>query len=171
MLAAGVRPDGAGASRRAGGEPADRAAFADLLVRARDGGVASGRRVSLPREAQPPTESQAVRLSIAADRAEAAGAARALVMLDGRNLLLDVAARTAHDIVSTSDGVPAVLSGIDVAVVVPADPDEPHDPSSNTTSTDAGGAGDVRPPRTIDNRSVAELLIGPGPDEEAPPAT
>jgi hypothetical protein len=73
----------------------DRLGFDELLSQARDGTLASGRSLAVGfRPAEALTPSQLDRLAAAADMAEACGAKRALLLLDGKGLLLDVPART-----------------------------------------------------------------------------
>src|SRR4051812_18153381 len=68
--------------------------FGTLLQKAREGGLASGREVTIARGAGVSlTPEQLSQLSVAADRAEAQGATRALVMIDGKAIRLDVAMR------------------------------------------------------------------------------
>jgi hypothetical protein len=74
--------------------PLDGLGFDELLRQARGGGLESGRDVAVAyRPAEALTRGQLDRLATAADLAEASGAERALVLLDGRSLLLDVPAR------------------------------------------------------------------------------
>jgi hypothetical protein len=73
----------------------DRQGFDELLAQARAGSLTSGRSLAVGfRPAESLTGSQLDRLAVAADMAEASGAKRALLLLDGKGLLLDVAART-----------------------------------------------------------------------------
>ncbi len=96
-LASGVRttaPERADADTRAAGGPG----FAELLHAARSGAVSSG----LPVEIEPAlglelSSEQQARLEIAADRATSEGAERAVVVLDGKALVLDVETRRVID--------------------------------------------------------------------------
>ncbi len=73
----------------------DRQGFDELLAQARAGVLASGRSLAVGfRPAEALTGGQLDRLAAAADMAEAFGAKRALLLLDGKGLLLDVPART-----------------------------------------------------------------------------
>ncbi len=73
----------------------DRLGFEELLSQARAGALTSGRSLAVGfRPAEALTGSQLDRLAAAADMAEASGAKRALLLLDGKGLLLDVPART-----------------------------------------------------------------------------
>jgi hypothetical protein len=93
------------------------ASFDQLLQQAQGGGISSGIPVRVAREANLNlSSSQLARLSDAADRAEAAGASRALVMMDGMVLNMDVGLRTITgqaDLSSTK-----VLNGVDAVVTV-----------------------------------------------------
>jgi len=85
--------------------------FADLLQRARDGTLASNRPVTIEDgQGLNLNEAQLARLSLAADRAEAAGLRKALVMIDDQRVILDVQQRT---IVAASASDSGVLDGID----------------------------------------------------------
>jgi hypothetical protein len=91
-LGSGIVP--AGAERPA---PAlrERAHFGELLAKAQSGELSSGAPVRVMSGAGVKlTGSQLSRLSAAADQAEAAGAARALVLIDGMVLTMDVGVRT-----------------------------------------------------------------------------
>ena len=69
--------------------------FDQLLAMARKGDIHSGRQIQLSFEpATPLQSSQLERLADAADQAESAGLARALMMIDGRAFVLDVKNRT-----------------------------------------------------------------------------
>jgi hypothetical protein len=91
--------------------------FGALLQKAREGGLASGREVTLARGCGVSlSDEQLKSLSIAADRAEAQGATRALVMMDGKALTLDVAMR---EVTGTADLSGGVLTGIDSVIAMP----------------------------------------------------
>ncbi|GJM19104.1 MAG: hypothetical protein DHS20C14_13170 [Phycisphaeraceae bacterium] len=103
LLGSGIRPagvDSAGASSRGAGAAAqaDGPGFAALLHAARAGELGSG----MPVEIEPAlrlelTEEQTARLEKAADRATSEGADRAVVVLDGKALVLDVEGRRVID--------------------------------------------------------------------------
>jgi hypothetical protein len=102
--------------------PIESQSFEQLLGRARAGAIHSGRQVQVAAELQPPLDAaQLERLSDAADQAEAIGATRALLLLDGRALVLDVANRTIVSELNDATAVP----GIDAAVRVGAMATEP----------------------------------------------
>jgi hypothetical protein len=98
-------------------------AFDQFLQQAQAGQISSGIPVRVSRQAGVSLSgSQMVRLADAADRAEAAGASRALVMIDGMLLTMDVPQRTITgqaDISSTK-----VLNGVDAVVTVAPDAGE-----------------------------------------------
>ena len=111
---------GAAALTRSAGRPAPKAegGFASLLDRARSGSLSSGLGVTVDELAGVElTPEQLARLADAADRAQAQGAQRALVLIDGQALTLDVAVR---EITGKADFSPGkVLTGIDAVVHVP----------------------------------------------------
>jgi hypothetical protein len=97
MLEPAVRPSYAPVAERAGGPRAALEArpFDELLEEAKAGLVRSGRPVRLAHQPAEAIGAEALRrLGEAADLAEAAGAQRALLVSEGRSLLLDVTSRT-----------------------------------------------------------------------------
>lgn len=117
-LSSGIRPGGADAAPRplsGGGE----INFADLLAKAAGGQISSGLTVNVAQNAGVELNAdQLARMSVAADKAQAAGAARAVVLIDGQALTLDVATRTISGKADLSPG--AALSNIDAVIVAPA---------------------------------------------------
>lgn len=113
----GVAP-AVGTSTRAGGID-----FASLLKQAQSGQLASGREVTIAKGAGVNlSDDQIKRISAAADLAEAQGATRALVMIDGMTLKLDVSMR---EVTGTADlKKSTVLTGIDAVIDVPSKPGE-----------------------------------------------
>lgn len=113
--------------RPAGPAPAagtDPTSFATLLHRAQAGQIITGREVTVhPTAGVELTPEQLGRVGIAADRAEAAGASRALVLIDGRALVVDIGLRQVVRQASFDDQ--HVLTGIDAVVQAPhpASPD------------------------------------------------
>lgn len=109
--------------------------FASLLDQARAGKIASnvpvrlgdGVRVDLNAE-------QLQRLSVAGDQAEAQGAGRAVVLIDGMALSMDVATRTITGQIDMARG--GTLTGVDAVVVASA-------------SGSTGVAGVLGPPGAI----------------------
>lgn len=92
--------------------------FEQLLDRARDGAVESGRNVVLGAGANVELSSdQLERISQAADRAEAAGADGAIILIDGMALQLDVEARQIVGVIDPN--APTTLSGVDAVVTAP----------------------------------------------------
>jgi len=152
LLGSGVLQDGASALRP---QPTNDLGidFAELLRKAEAGEIGSGRPVSLaPRADVELTDAQLDRLAKAADAAEAAGATRALTLLDGQPLVLDVASRTvqgAMESLSSRIGDHSVLTGVDAAIVV---------------ATESEGGFITAPPGGIASGSLANLLerIGAG---------
>jgi hypothetical protein len=108
QLGSGVRPDAIGAGAPAG---AQASAFADLLRQARDGTLASTSPVEIAGDAEVScSDEQLARLSLAADKLEAAGVRTALVTIDGQRLIMDVHARQITGAATAENGV---VSGID----------------------------------------------------------
>lgn len=93
--------------------------FARMLEQARGGSLASGRQVTLGKGAGVElTDDQIKRISVAADIAEAQGATRALVMIDGMAIKLDVSMREVTGAVDMKKA--GVLTGIDAVIDVPS---------------------------------------------------
>ena len=146
-LGSGVRPaapDAASTARHAEG-----LSFQQMLDDAASGGISSGLPVRVSRNVGVDlSPAQLSRIARAADRAEAAGAQRAVVLIDGQALEMDVGLRTITgkaDLHSTS-----VLSGVDAVVTVAPD------------------AGEIpgQPPRlapSLMNASLLKLLGGRTP--------
>jgi hypothetical protein len=98
------------------------AEFAALLQQARRGDLSSDLPVSISKNAQVKlTPEQLGRVAAATDRAEAQGGTRALVLIDGVALKVDVAARQVLEQVDLSSGL--ALTGIDAFVTAPAGPE------------------------------------------------
>ena len=119
-LGAGLRPAGIDAAGKTSGpaRAGSGAMFADLLASARAGEISSGAPVTIAKGAGVElSEDQLRRLSIAVDRAEASGATRALVMIDGMALRVDVGVRQVTGRAELAPG--AALSGIDGIVQAP----------------------------------------------------
>lgn len=93
--------------------------FASLLQQARAGMISSGREVRIPPNAGVNLSAdQLTRLAAAADRAEAEGATRALVLIDGMALRLDVTMREITGVADLSQA--GVVTGVDAVISVPA---------------------------------------------------
>jgi hypothetical protein len=94
--------------------------FDQLLGQVVRGEIRSDRPVQCSCELQPPlTSGQMQRLADAGDRAEASGARSALMMIDGRGLVVDVAERVVRAEVLPDDA--RGVWRVDAALVVPAD--------------------------------------------------
>jgi hypothetical protein len=92
--------------------------FDELLAGAFAGRVRSDRPVQVAAEVQPPLDAaQLERLAMAADRAEAAGARRALMLLDGRGVIMDVATRSV--VAEMKPGDVGDMLRVEAAMVVP----------------------------------------------------
>src|SRR6267142_1940354 len=89
-----VRPGMAGPSNSSAHKPIEQQSFDQLLRLASRGSICSGRQIEVGCELQPPLEAgQLERLASAADQAQAEGSSKALMLVDGRALILDVASR------------------------------------------------------------------------------
>jgi hypothetical protein len=118
MLEPAVRPISAPTAAGAPRPPVETQSFDALLTLATEGAVRSGRDVSVEAPDAPEMDpAQMDRLSLAADRAEAAGARRALVLMDGAAYLLDVAGRVVTENLAAAPS--SSVTAIDHAVVVP----------------------------------------------------
>lgn len=91
--------------------------FASLLNLAKAGQVSSDRLVEPGRDVQVSlTQQQQGRLAAAVDQAQSAGLSRALVLMDGKALVVDVTARTIESQLTDESGV---LDGVDGVISVP----------------------------------------------------
>lgn len=133
-----VRPGAGGAAGGSGAVKGGAAAlfesqsFDDLLSGVFTGEVRSGREVQVAGEVLPQLDaSQLERLGAAADLVEASGAKRALMMLDGRGLVMDVATRSVVAEMKPGD-VGGILQ-VDAAMVVAS--------ASGASGGAGGGAG------------------------------
>lgn len=107
--------------------------FADLLSGKASGSLLSGRGVSVRSESGVQLDSeQLARLGNAMDRAEAAGAQHALVMIDGMALKVDVGVRQVVEQVDLQKA--SLMTGIDTVV-------HAGDHSSGAQSAPMPGAG------------------------------
>jgi hypothetical protein len=123
------------------------ASFADLLQLAQAGQVTSDRPVDVsPNLDLELSESESERIAWAVDRAEAAGATSALVMLDGRGFLVDVTTRRIEAIADTPG---EVLMPIDAVVIAPRE--------DGSTGSETAGLLDV-PLQHLTNQSLRDLL-------------
>ncbi|MEZ6232836.1 MAG: hypothetical protein R3B68_01485 [Phycisphaerales bacterium] len=143
--------------------------FQALLAEARNGAVETGLPVTLARGVDIKlSDEQLERLARAADRAESAGATRALVAIDGRLLELDVATRqitAEHAPADTDAQAPAdtaVIVGID-AVVDAGDRRPATGTGTGTRAASADGPAPDAPTPSGWNRSLLDALAGHGP--------
>jgi hypothetical protein len=103
--------------------------FAKILSQAKAGQLSSGREVTIARSAGVNlSDDQMKRLSAAADLAESQGATRALVMIDGMTLKLDVAMREVTGSVNLKAS--GVLTGIDAVIDVPGEAGQKAQPTT-----------------------------------------
>lgn len=125
--------------------PIEGLSFAAILDKAATGAISSGRRVEVGRGVPfTPTDSQLDRISRAADAAEASGAVRALVLIDGLAVSVDLATRTIDGVQDAA--APGVISNVDAAVIAA--------PDSAPSSPAFGPAG------TPANARLADVLAG-----------
>lgn len=117
--------------------------FAKLLSQAKAGQLSSGREVSIAKGCPVElTDDQIKRISAAADIAESQGATRALVMIDGMAIKLDVSMRQVTGSVDMK--TQGVMTGIDAVIQVP---DAASAVGSPTTAT-----------KPIDNSTILDFL-------------
>ncbi len=122
--------------------PIEHTPFDQLLAQARQGSVLSGRRIEVAFAMSPALdETQMTRLGTAADLAEASGARRALMLVDGRGLVLEVSDRSLQAELAAATPV----AGIDAAVYVEGDEGELP-------------AAALKPPGGIAPRAVGEEI-------------
>lgn len=109
--------------------PPPEQSFAALLEQAKAGKFESGVPLRVPSHLGIQlSESQSSRLSKAIDQAEAQGAQRCVVLMDGKGYSVDVATRTVSGAIDAS--VPGVLDGIDAMVIAAPEPKEGNDARS-----------------------------------------
>ncbi|MCP3903366.1 MAG: hypothetical protein GY715_06995 [Planctomycetes bacterium] len=99
--------------------PLEQQGFDELLALVSTGDVRSDRGVRVPDETllrEPLTEEQLERLAAAADLAESSGAQRAVMLIDGRGLVMDIASRHVDGELSTDPA--SRLVDLDAAVYV-----------------------------------------------------
>jgi len=90
------------------------------------GSLESGRQVNCLCDVKEPLDSEQIdRLSTAADRAEATGAQKVLMLMDGRGFVMDIAQRTVEAELSVEHQA-SIFKNIDTAVYVPADDEQPQ---------------------------------------------
>lgn len=117
-----VRPVSMTGPIASGRSPLEAQGFDELLHLVSKGEVSSGAPVRVSDLIDPPLDDeQRSRLAAAADLAQAAGSRRALALLDGRGLVLDVADRTVTQ--ELAAGVSAVTVNLDAAIFVAGEDD------------------------------------------------
>ncbi len=151
-LGSGVRPVG-GDAPAAGPRLVEGPSFQGMLEQAQAGGLVSGIPMRVSRSAGVDlSPAQLTRLAEAADRAEAAGASRALAVIDGMVLQMDVGQRT---ITGKADlNATKVLNGVDAVVTVA---DAPGDIPGEAPQLNSGSM----------NASLLKVLGGRMPDQAA----
>ncbi len=120
QLEPAVRPAYMGPPASRPTAPLEQQPFDELLASAKAGRLASGRAVSTADVGEPISPEQLQRLAIAADRAESSGAQRAVLLLDGRALMLDVPTRT----ISVELSASSAMEKIDTALYVPTESEQ-----------------------------------------------
>ena len=120
QLEPAVRPAYLGTPPSQPTAPLEQQPFDELLASAKAGRLASGRDVTAAYEGEPITTEQFQRLAIAADRAESSGAQRAVLLIDGRALMLDVATRTISSELTAS----SAMEKTDTAIYVPTESEQ-----------------------------------------------
>jgi hypothetical protein len=163
LLGSGVRPVDAPANARG---PVAGADFGVLLRRAASGELTSGRVVrTTPATEGSLTDAQLGRLSTVADAAEAAGATRLAVAMDGVLVEVDIASREATSVRpaeeaggATPDGV---MTGVDAVVILPTEGEDEETRVGAAESAPAAVRAQGRAPALhAVNPAVAELLAG-----------
>lgn len=148
---------GAGWTSAAGAEGPG---FAELLRRVQSGELSSRAPVSVDPDVEVElSEEQLAKLSLAADRAEAAGVQQALVLVDGQRLVLDVRQRRITGIAEGEGGVVAGVDGvIDLSAQVPETPRGIFGPLVLSEEGHARGARGSGPLARAENASVMKLM-------------
>jgi len=134
--------------------------FSSMLGKARAGELSTGLPVTIARNANIDlSDDQLSRLAQAADRAESAGARRALVLMDGRALEIDIATRQVGREHPQADS--RVITGIDAMIDLGG-----HAGTPGAEADAVGGSGQAAPvsssgpglDRSGWNRSLLEAL-------------
>lgn len=123
LLGSGVQ----GSVDRPASRPVEESGFKELLNKARAGGVPSGIEARVADGvAMTFSPEQMKRLTIAGDKAEAAGASRAMILMDGLALTMDVGTRTI--IQATNATSVGVVGDVDAVLSADSQADSPaHD--------------------------------------------
>lgn len=115
-----VRPGAAGSTGKAPTSPLEQQSFDQLMTLVARGDVRSDRAVRVDFATDDElTPEQLDRLAGAADQAQAHGARRAVMLIDGRGLVMDVAERALTAELSAADS--GAVMDIDAAVYVPGE--------------------------------------------------
>jgi len=126
--------------------------FIDTLAKAKEGLISSGSTIKIAKGAEVSlTPDQLKRVSAAADLAEANGAGRALILIDGQALKLDVPTRT---IIGAAEGSStAVMPDIDSVIS-----------AASTGTVDKAAAAPLGPPAAnysgLHNLSLRNTITG-----------
>lgn len=134
-LGSGIRP-GVDSTRASGHGLIEGQSFQELLEGVRDGQFSLDAPVSVSKNSGITlTDAQLKRLAQGIDRATAAGANRAAVLIDGKTLQVDVAQRmVTGEIDLSGSGQAKVVAGLDAVIVIP--------PDANASAGAAQNAGD-----------------------------
>ncbi len=118
-----IRPAYAGVAALMPKTPLESQSFSELLGLVSDGSVRSDRPVTIDlQDGEELDDEQLERLAAAADLAESSGAERALMLIDGRGLVLEVGLRRVTSELSPNEPDPVI--GLDAAVYVVSDHDQ-----------------------------------------------
>lgn len=139
-LGSGLTPNGAEKpSKGLGGADPAALSFTEMLAKAEKGEINSGLPVTIAKGSGVElSDEQLARVAIAADRAQAAGADRAVVIIDNVAVKLDVATRTISGKAELQPG--STLADIDAVVMAPAPAGGPSASQQAVTSLSASGS-------------------------------
>lgn len=126
QLEPAVRPGTAPARLGKGQATLENQSFNELLSLASKGSIASGRQVNCNCDVNEQLDNEQIdRLSAAADRAEATGAQKVLMLMDGRGFVMDISKRTVEAELSVEHQT-SIFKNIDTAIYVPAEGEQPQ---------------------------------------------
>lgn len=151
----------AGPQGSAPGTSVESGSFAELLQAARNGELTSKLPVSVdPGVGVELSDEQLARVSLAADKAEAAGVRTALLIIDGQRLTLDVHGRR---ITGRAEEAGGVVTGVDGVIDLDASAKPRHATGLFgplvTASEGVGGKPGIAPaPAAISNESLLRIL-------------
>jgi hypothetical protein len=164
QLEPAVRPVAAPGAKRDPNAPLERQSFDELLAMVSRGAVSSGRSIDVRDDAnlREPLDRDALdRLAAAADKAEAAGAQRAVMLIDGRGLVMDIAGRAITNELDAVRSRDPIL--IDAAVYVPRE----HE-LEKTMRLSPPMAGLIRPGAAASSNDAAETAARTEPISSKP---